>query len=77
MERKFIQTCLVAWFITLCLFMCSGCNLVKDAASNVVGWDVSACVEGFDVCWELFWDNSDKFEDGFVGAMDTIGSTGD
>jgi len=52
--------------------MCSGCNLLEGAASDVQGWDISACVDGLGVCWELFFDNADKFEDGFVAAMDSL-----
>lgn len=54
-------------FLTTGLFLNSGC------LNNVAGWDVSACVTGFDTCWELFLDNSDKFEDGFVAAIDGLG----
>lgn len=57
------------FFLTTCLVLCSGCNLLEGVASNVAGWDVSACVSGIGVCWELFWDNSEKFEGGFVTAM--------
>ena len=56
------------FFLAVCL-LCSGCNLVEGAASDVGGWDVSACVSGMDVCWELFTDNSNKFEGGFADAM--------
>jgi len=51
------------------LFSTSGCKLLESLTSDVGGWDVSACVDGFGTCWELFWDNSDKFEDGFVDAL--------
>jgi len=54
------------------LLLGGGCTLLEGVTSNVVGWDVSACVSGFDTCWELFWDNSGKFEDGFVAAIDAI-----
>ncbi len=55
--------------LAVCLFGCSGCKLLEKAVSDVGGWDVSACVGDMDVCWELFRDNSDKFEDGFTDAM--------
>lgn len=60
---------LCTFLLTVCLITCSGCDLLEGAVSNIEGWDVSACVDGFSVCWELFWDNSDKFEDGFADAM--------
>ena len=53
----------------ICLSLCSGCRLLEGAVSDVKGWDISACIDGFDTCWELFRDNSDKFEDGFMEAM--------
>jgi len=55
-----------------CLFWCGGCNLLEKSLEDVYTWDVSACVSGFDTCWELFFDNIDKFEDGFVDAMNTL-----
>lgn len=60
---------LCAIFISICLFSCSGCELLENAVSDVDGWNVSACVDGFSVCWDLFFDNADKFEGGFVEAM--------
>ena len=62
--------------LTATLFLTSGClhkKLAENAVGNVAGWDVSACVSGFGTCWELFWDNSEKFEDGFVAALDGLG----
>lgn len=56
-------------FFFTCLTMCSGCKLLEGAVSNVDGWNISACVDGFDVCWELYRDNKDKFADGFADAM--------
>ena len=54
------------------LLLGGGCTLLEGVTSNVVGWDVSACVSGFDVCWELFTDNAEKFEPGFVSALDSV-----
>lgn len=68
-----VRMILFVVFLTACLFGCSGCNLLEGDVNDIGGWDISACVSGFDTCWELFWDNSDKFEDGFVDAMGTIG----
>ncbi len=65
MMRRILCTLL----LTLCLLVCNGCTLLEGAVSDVGGWDVSACVDGFSVCWDLYWDNSDKFEDGFTDAM--------
>lgn len=54
-------------FFVLCFcLMCSGCDILENSVSDVYGWDLSACVGNFSTCWELFWDNSDKFEGGFV-----------
>jgi len=55
-------------FLT-CLALCGGCRLLESSVSDVQGWDISACVSGMDTCWDLFWDNSDKFEGGFADAM--------
>lgn len=60
------------FFLTACLFWCNGCRLLESAVSDVGGWDISACVDGFGTCWELFTDNADKFEAGFVDAINTF-----
>lgn len=62
------------YLLTACLMLCSGChlNLLENIASDIRGWDVSACVSGISVCWELFWDNSEKFEGGFTSALDGL-----
>ena len=67
MRKVRMISCVV--FLTAFLMMTSGCRLLESAVSDVGGWDVSACVDGFGTCWELFFDNADKFEDGFVEAM--------
>lgn len=61
----------VVVFLTIILFG-GGCSLLENAVSDISGWDVSACVSGFSTCWELFTDNADKFEGGFVTAMDGL-----
>ncbi|KKN70883.1 hypothetical protein LCGC14_0426690 [marine sediment metagenome] len=66
--RKILCTLL----LTICLLGCGGCKLIEGMVSNVGTWDLSACVDGFDTCWELFTDNTDKFEDGFVDGMNTL-----
>ena len=63
-------------FLVICLLGCTGCDLLEGLASDVGGWDVSACVSGFDTCWELFTDNADKFEGGFVTAIDGLSGGG-
>lgn len=63
---------LVSVLLVFCLLCCSGCDLLENLVDDVGGWDVSACVSGFDTCWELFTDNADKFEAGFVAAMDGL-----
>jgi len=52
--------------VLLLIVMCGGCNILEQSVSDVGGWDLSACVGDFGTCWELFWDNSDRFEGGFV-----------
>lgn len=68
---RFRGKMLCVFFLTACL-LCNGCNLLESVASDIGDWDVSACISGLDVCWDLFWDNSDKFEDGFTEAMGTL-----
>lgn len=68
---------LLTLFFIICSLGCSGCRLLESAVSNVGGWDISACIGGLDICWELFLDNSDKFEDGFVDAIDTLVPAGE
>ena len=48
-------------FLMLLLVQCCGCNILEHAASDINGWDLSACVKNFGTCWELYMDNSDKF----------------
>ena len=59
-------------FFSVGSYFASGCVLAENLTSNVGGWDVSACVSGFDTCWELFSDNADKFEGGFLEAMGSV-----
>lgn len=69
--NKIIST----FLMILLLIGCSGCKLLESATSNISGWDISACVSGFDTCLELFTDNVDKFEDGFIEAIDILAPT--
>jgi hypothetical protein len=48
----------------------NGCTLFEYALSDVSGWDLSACVNGFDTCVELFLDNSDKVGGDFITAFE-------
>lgn len=41
----------------------SGCSVAEWAVSDIAGWNLSACISGYDTCLELFWDNMDKFPD--------------
>ena len=63
---------LCTFILTVSLLGCGGCKLLEGATSDIYGWDVSACVSGFSTCWELFTDNADKFEGGFVEAMEGL-----
>ena len=57
---------LVVIVAMLCLGFLAGCDLLEGAVSDVDGWDLSACVNGFGTCWELMWDNQDRL----AGLMD-------
>lgn len=63
-------SCIV--ILAVCLFWCGGCNILEYATSDVAGWDVSACISGFDTCFELWRDNTDKFDDAFSDAMENL-----
>jgi len=54
-------------FIGILLLSCllSGCDLIENQLTDISGWDLSACYDGFGTCWELFTDNSDKIYGGF------------
>jgi hypothetical protein len=58
--------------LTICLFGCSGCKLLESLTSDVGGWNLSACVSGLDTCWDLYWDNSSQFEDGFIDTVERL-----
>ena len=60
--------------IMLCilLLLTGGCRILESLTNNINGWDLSACVDGFSTCWELFTDNADKFEGSFVEAMENL-----
>jgi len=58
--------------LVVCLFACGGCRILESLTDDVGGWDLSACVGGFSVCWELFTDNAGMFEDSFVDAMEGL-----
>lgn len=55
--------------MSMMLYLCCGCNLLESLVSNVDDWDLSACVSGFSTCWELYWDNSDKFDSSFIDGI--------
>jgi len=59
-------------FLLISIFFCflSGCTLFEYVLSDVSGWDLSACIDGFDTCFELFLDNSDKVGGDFVTAFE-------
>jgi len=70
MSVKYKLLCLIG--IICELFFLSGCNLLENAVSNVGGWDISACIDGFGTCWELYSDNQDKFNDSFATAINGL-----
>jgi hypothetical protein len=62
--------------IAALLCLVSGCDLLGGASNLIIGWDVSACVSGYETCLELFSDNVEKFDNGFMPAIDLL-SVGD
>lgn len=55
------------------IYFSGGCGrILENVTEDVGGWDVSACVDGFNTCFELFRDNADKFEGGFVEALNGL-----
>lgn len=52
--------------------ICGGCKLLDFVASDIGGWDLSACVGDFDTCYELYSDNADKFEGEFVRGLGVL-----
>ncbi len=58
----------VLFILTICI-LCTGCKLIEDSLTNINNWDLSACYDGFSICWELFSDNSDKILGGFDGNL--------
>lgn len=72
-KRDLLFLMLPLFLVAFCL-MNAGCsNLLESSLQNIGTWDVSACVSGFSTCWELFSDNSEKFEDGFISVIDGLG----
>lgn len=59
-------------FFTICLFGCNGCDLVKNIVNNINGWNLSACISNYDVCWELYSDNRDRFDNGFIDGLERL-----
>ena len=53
-----------------------GCGVVENSIENsltdIDGWDLSACVDGFGTCWELFNDNSDRILGGEVTIINNL-----
>lgn len=50
-----------------------GCGSVAEkVAGDINGWDISACVSGFDTCWDLYKDNESKFDNDFVVGMEKL-----
>ncbi len=75
MDKRFLNTLLtlaVLWTIVTIVILCSGCNIAEYSVSNVRGWNLSACVSGFDTCRELYEDNESKFDNGFVSGMNNL-----
>ena len=50
----------------------AGCGVVENSLTDISGWDLSACVDGFDTCWDLFWDNSDRILGGEPAIIENL-----
>lgn len=73
MEVFQLRKILCILLLTSCMSGFLGCgSLLENVVSDVGGWDVSACVDGFGTCFELFRDNADKFEGGFAEALNGL-----
>jgi len=59
-------------FLTICVLGNSGCDLLENAVSNVGGWDLGACIDGYDTCWNLYFDNRDHFDNGFLITLEEL-----
>lgn len=68
-NRLYRKMCIITLCTTYVLGI-GGC--LENAVSDIGGWDVSACVDGFSTCFELFRDNADKFAGGFSEALGGI-----
>lgn len=67
-----LRKILCVLLLTSCMSVFGCSSLLENVVSDVGGWDVSACVDGFGTCFELFRDNTDKFEGGFVDALNGL-----
>lgn len=50
MLDKKLKLLAIVW---VCLYALTGCTLLED----VGGYDITACENNWDVCWELMYDN--------------------
>ena len=67
MKKEYL--CLLLSFL-LCFTL--GCDLLEWALTDIGGWNLSACVDGYDTCWELFMDNKDFILDGEQGVNNAL-----
>lgn len=71
-ERGNVMRFLVVAMMTVAMGMAlTGCDLLESGLSNIDGWDLSACVDGFATCQELFFDNRDRI-DGGLPTVETV-----
>jgi len=64
------------WFMLVCaswLVSSAGCSVAEFALSDIRGWDLGACVDGFPTCWRLFWDNADQIQGGGATITNLLG----
>lgn len=62
--------------LSVLVILLSGCDLLSSYASDISGWNVSACTEdtsAFGTCFSLFWDNRDKILGGEAAISQTLG----
>ena len=58
--------------LSVIILLCSGCEPIEWFLSDISGWNLSACVDGFNTCYELFMDNSDRILGGPAVVEDVL-----
>lgn len=72
MRSVLLTLTILCFLVVLTGASCSPTGLAESATSDIRGWDLSACVNGFGTCWELFWDNREQIEGGSGTVTDLL-----